>query len=72
MLTDLADLYLRVVESFGVVFSLLGQLFKHRPWMVPLIPVALLVIYIGMKMRRSGPPRPPEEQLRAYQRRSGR
>ncbi len=72
MLTDMADLYLRVVESFGVVFSLLGQVFKHRPWMVPLIPVALLVIYFGMKMRRSGAPRPPEEQLRAFQRRSGR
>jgi len=69
---DFADLYLKVVDSFGVVFSLLGQVFKHRPWMVPLIPVALLVIYIGMKMRRSGPPRPPEEQLRAYHRRSGR
>lgn len=72
MLMDLADLYLRVVDSFGVVFSLLGQVFKHRPWMLPLIPVALLVIYIGMKMRRGAPPRPPEEQLRAYQRRSSR
>jgi hypothetical protein len=72
MLLDLADVYLRVVDSFGVVFSLLGQVFKHRPWMVPLIPVALLVVYVGTKMRRSGPPPPPEQQLWAYQRLSGR
>jgi hypothetical protein len=51
---DLADLYIRVVESFGVVFGLVGQVFKHRPWMIPLIPVTAMMIYFGVKMRREG------------------
>jgi len=51
---DLADLYLRVVESFGVAFSLVGQVFKYRPWMIPLIPVSAMMIYFGVKMRREG------------------
>jgi hypothetical protein len=51
---DLADLYLRVVESFGVTFSLVGQVFKYRPWMIPLIPVAAMMVYFGVKMRREG------------------
>ncbi|MGQ0677680.1 MAG: hypothetical protein ACT4N4_16555 [Rhodospirillales bacterium] len=65
MLELFAELYLRVVESFGVVFSLAGQVFKYRPWMLPLIPVAAMVIYFGVKMRRQGEQREAERRRTA-------
>lgn len=64
------EVYVRVVESFGVVFGLVGQLFKYRPWMLPLIPITALVIYFGSKVgsqgeqRPQGAPRRPEQYRR--------
>lgn len=68
MLTDLADLYIKIVESFGVVFSLVGQVFKYRPWMIPLIPITMLVMYVGVRIRRGE----SADARRAAQRRYGR
>lgn len=61
------EVYVRVVESFGVVFGLIGQVFKYRPWMLPLIPIAALVIYFGMRVGSQGEPRPPSAQRRPEQ-----
>lgn len=67
------EVYVRVVESFGVVFGLIGQVFKYRPWMLPLIPVAAMVLYFGAKMRREGEQQPPTAvDRRVQQRRAGR
>lgn len=67
------EVYVRVVESFGVVFGLIGQVFKYRPWMLPLIPVAAMVLYFGAKMRREGEQMPPPAvDRRIQQRRPGR
>lgn len=54
MLTEFADLWVKLIESFAVVFGLMGQLFKHRPWMLPLIPIAGFLIYVGVRARRAG------------------
>ena len=65
------EVYVRLVESFGVVFGLVGQVFKYRPWMLPLIPVAGLIIYFSVKIGsqgQAGPavgPRRPELQRRS-------
>ncbi len=63
----LLEVYVRVVESFGVVFGLVGQIFKYRPWMLPLIPVAAMVIYFGVKIGNQGERRPPSGQRRPEQ-----
>ena len=51
---DLAELGIRLIDSFVTVFGLIGQVFKYRPWMIPLLPVALMVIYVGVRIRRVG------------------
>lgn len=58
------EVYVRVVESFGVVFGLIGQVFKYRPWMLPLIPVGALVLYFSVKVGRQGEARSPSAQRR--------
>lgn len=60
----LIEVYVRLVESFGVVFGLVGQVFKYRPWMLPLIPVGALVMYFGVKVGRQGEARAPSGQRR--------
>ena len=58
-MSDLAALYLTLVDSFVVVFGLFAEAFRYRPWLLPLIPVTILAIGLGLRLRRVAPPPPP-------------
>ncbi|MBL8703714.1 MAG: hypothetical protein JNM30_02665 [Rhodospirillales bacterium] len=56
----LGDLYIQVVDSFLAVIGLGAQFFLMRPWLLPIVPVVLLVLGYGWRARRvaqSGPAR---------------
>ena len=69
MLTAVGDLYIWVVDACMAVFGLAAQFFLLRPWMMPLIPILMLVLFIGWRARRAAAPR-PAGSLRAPARRS--
>jgi hypothetical protein len=69
MLLELGDLYLKMLESFVVAIGMVGEFFVRRVWLLPAIPVGLLVIVFSFRARRA-PPAPSEEDLRMAQRRS--
>jgi len=71
MLSDLGDLFLRLIDSFTVVFGLLTQLFHYRPWLLPLIPVTILVLLVGLRMRVASRPEEPPDPA-AARRQAGR
>lgn len=48
----LGDLYLQVTDSFQAVFGLATQFFLMRPWLLPIVPLVLLVIGVGWRARR--------------------
>jgi hypothetical protein len=56
----LGDLYIQVVDSFLAVIGLGAQFFLMRPWLLPIVPIVLLVMGFGWRARRvahSGSPR---------------
>ena len=56
----LGDLYMQVADSFLAVIGLGAQFFLLRPWLLPIVPIALLVLGFGWRSRRvaqSGPGR---------------
>lgn len=59
----LGDLYMQVVDSFLAVVGLGAQFFLMRPWLLPIVPIVLLVMGVGWRARRvahSGSSRGPE------------
>lgn len=67
---ELGGLYLRVLESFVATFGMIAAFFVRRIWLLPTIPIALLVVFISCRARRA-PPAPDAETLRVAQRRGG-
>lgn len=59
MQPGLGDLYLRVLDSFVVVFGMVAALFVQRPWLLPTIPIALIVVFFALRARRAPPPPAP-------------
>jgi hypothetical protein len=66
---EVGDLYLKVLDSFVVVFGLAGAFFAQRPWLLPAVPAAILVVFFALRARRA-PPAPDARELRSAQRRS--
>lgn len=48
----LGDLYMQVVDSFLAVIGLGAQFFLMRPWLLPIVPIVLLVMGVGWRARR--------------------
>ena len=48
----LGDLYMQVVDSFLAVIGLGAQFFLMRPWLLPIVPIVLLVMGFGWRARR--------------------
>ncbi len=48
----LGQIYTQVVDSFLAVFGLGAQFFLMRPWLLPLVPITILVMGFGWRARR--------------------
>lgn len=69
MLSGIAEAYVRLMDSFQAVFGLVAQLFVTRPWLLPVVPVVLMVVLFGLRARRHAPPAPSGDDLQVARRR---
>lgn len=48
----LGDLYTQVVDAFLAVIGLGAHFFLLRPWLLPIVPIVLLIMGFGWRSRR--------------------